>query len=159
MSSSAAARNRSSPMTVEQIHREMGPVYFRKAFRMTYESFCNLHDQLQGRIIHLRATRNTVPESVSSSTTTTTTTSTTTPPDESTPTKICLAIALRCLAGGEPCDLMSIYALSYSAVMSSWVVVVQAMNETKDFNCLSPTESKALKRMVQRYNEATSHLG
>ena len=36
--------------SVESIYRGMGDKYFRRAYRMNYESFCNLHDKLEDGI-------------------------------------------------------------------------------------------------------------
>jgi hypothetical protein len=37
--------------TVEEIYQCLGPVYFRRAYRMGYESFLKLHDKLAPEII------------------------------------------------------------------------------------------------------------
>ena len=37
--------------TVEEIYQCLGPVYFRRAYRMTYESFLKLHEKVAPKII------------------------------------------------------------------------------------------------------------
>jgi len=37
--------------TVEEIYECLGPVYFRRAYRMSYESFLKLHDKVAPEII------------------------------------------------------------------------------------------------------------
>ena len=38
--------------SVEEIYESLGPTYFRRAYRMTYESFLKLHQKLQEGILH-----------------------------------------------------------------------------------------------------------
>lgn len=40
--------------SVEEIYRGMGENYFRRAYRMQYESFCSLHEKLDGAIESFR---------------------------------------------------------------------------------------------------------
>ncbi len=44
--------------SVEEIYECLGPTYFRRAYQVTFESFCILHNKLEAGIIHSLQKRN-----------------------------------------------------------------------------------------------------
>lgn len=143
--------------TVEEVYQCLGPVYFRRAYRMTYESFWILHSKLeQGIRDSLKAIRRPsirrpsvgerrgsayhppppVPNGVIS-------------------TSIRLACAIRYFAGGSPYDLMCKYGISYIEVMRSVWAVVEAINKLQEFHISYPADHETQRQIAAAF-EAVS---
>jgi len=143
--------------TVTQVYNCLGPSYFRKAYRMTFETFWILHAKLRHgiqmqtkelvkdrnakRIVkdpsrkgHGRQTafhfhNGTVHSSVR------------------------LACAIRYFAGGAAYDLMAIYGLSYSEVMNSVWIVVEAINHHDEFIIEYPSDHAKQEEIAAVFRE------
>lgn len=136
--------------TVTEIYNCLGPIYFRRSYRMTFETFWHLHDTLQSGIKHqaeqFAKVRNEKRKKERAADTTSTkksrrnTFATKYFHNGPIHTTTRLACALRYFAGASPYDLMSNYGLSYNAVMDSIWCVVEAINQHRDFDIEYPSQ-------------------
>ena len=140
---SARLRKRQS---IAAIHKMLGPTYFRRAYRMTYESFWILHNKLRngilqalGRIRQEEDEGPPVPNGLIS-------------------TSIRLACALRYFAGGSPYDIVVKFGISHSDVFTSVWAVVDAINSYKDFFIVYPEEHEKQRRIAAEF-KAVSQAG
>ena len=112
---------------VVEVYRNLGSSYFRRAYNMTYESFCHLHHKRSpgikaaARVLRkyqLRGLQSSIskPPPV---------------PNGPIPSSIRLACALRYFAGGSPYDLMSVYGVSHTIILDSVWCVVEAINQLR----------------------------
>ena len=99
--------------SIAEIYNSLGPIYFRRAYRMTYESFWCCHDLLEQEIDNVAAmvrgydrksnnrencSAHPIPNGIISS-------------------SARLGIALRYFAGGSPYDIMVKFGVSHSSVL------------------------------------------
>jgi hypothetical protein len=100
--------------SIPEIYESLGPQYFCRAYQMTYESFCKLHDLLSdGIATAVAATRRQ---------TTTNRKPNCRPPVPNGArilSSVCLGCALRYFAGGAPYDLMVKFGISQQRL---WIV-------------------------------------
>jgi hypothetical protein len=119
--------------TVEEVYECLGPLYFRRAYRMSYASFWKLHNKVAPKIIEAfqqyrryrrkggrKGRKGGVfkPPPI---------------PNGAISTSVRLALALRYFAGGSPYDLMVKYGVSHSSVFDSVWIVVEAIKNQRDF--------------------------
>lgn len=130
--------------SVANVYTCLGDLYFRRAYRMTYETFWTLHDELKDGIKnafneaakirmrlmrrHRRLTRrgnnkNPIPPP---------------PPNGKIDTSVRLACAIRYFAGGSPYDIITIFGISHSEMFNSVWYVVDAINKKKKFDIKYP---------------------
>lgn len=155
---SARPRTRKS---VVDIYNALGPIYFRRAYRMTYESFLELHDELKDGISNAvmkkrrRARRSTTNRDVRHQS-----------PRSHPPipngkpieTSVRLACALRYFAGGSPYDIMVKYGISHTEAIESAWFVVEALNRHRKFFIQYPSDHEEQHRMAAAW-KAKSGVG
>lgn len=131
---------------VDEIYKILGPTYFRRAYRMTYKSFCSLHDKLEAGINHALARRNSTEGKK--------------PPIPNGPisTRVRLACALRYFAGGSPYDIMVKYGISHTEIFRSVWCVVDAINRVEEFFIVYPDEHEKQRRIAAGF-QAVSQAG
>ena len=128
-------RPRRQRVSLLEVFNLMGPRIFRRAFRMTYDSFWRLHTILvpfirtaaDNKIDYERKGGRSggnyslppIPNGVISP-------------------SIRLGAAIRYFAGGSPYDIMCVFGISYSEVLSSVWIVVDAINQCPQFNISYP---------------------
>jgi hypothetical protein len=129
--------------SIESLYEEMGDQMFRRAYRMTYQTFIELHRLLEPEIerIHKeykenrerrRKERRSERKRI----------------DKTrwkrfvhnglTPTTTRLAIALRYFAGGSFYDLAPLFGVGLSDTICSIWLVVEAVHKTEEFNLVFP---------------------
>jgi len=129
---------------VMEVYRNLGPSYFRRAYRMTYESVCHLHHKLSPGIkaavrvlrkYQLRGLQSSIskPPPV---------------PNGPIPTSIRLACALRYFAGGSPYNLMSVYGVSHTIILDNVWCVVEAVNQLHEFHIEYPKSATEQKKIA-----------
>ncbi len=160
--------------TVEDIYKCLGDTYFRRAYRMSYESFWVLHEKLQARISHAAIESENWKKKEGTQQN---------QHDQENPTvrkqgnreakkqanylpppvpngHICtsvrLACALRYFAGASPYDLMVQYGLSYAAVLNGVWYVVDAINRHSEFFISYPADHSKQLRIAAEFCEASS---
>ena len=140
--------------SVVEVYQNIGPNYFRRAYRMTYYCFCRLHMKLKYGIREtarrLQKYRNRglrggnyVPPPI---------------PNGPVTTSVRLACALRYIAGGSPYDIMSVYGVSHTIVLDSVWCVVDAVNQLPNFHIEYP-RSRAEQMKIAKGFEETSDVG
>ena len=118
--------------TVDDIYQCLGPIYFRRAYRMSYESFWQLHDLLSPAMKDVASSvRRYIPKRHSYKSPPV--------PNGNISTSVRLGIALRYFAGGSPYDIMVKYGVSHSSMFESVWIVVEAVNATKSFDISYPS--------------------
>ena len=166
----ARARKRRS---VEDIFKCLGPIYFRRAYRMSYESFLELHSKLKVGIEQVMATttalkKKRLVEEAGGATTTPKLKKGNHQPKKGSPnyklppvtngsiaTSIRLACTLRYLAGGSPLDLMVQYGISHTEVHNSVWYVIEAINRLTEFHISYPSNAAEQKRIAAEFEEAS----
>ena len=131
-----ATHRRRIRRTVHEIYLSLGPIYFRRAYRMSYESFCTLHSKLKDGIMLAMKSSSYYqrkggrkggkfqPPPI---------------PNGAVSTSVRLACALRYYSGGSPYDLMGKYGVSHALIFDSIWHVVEAINNHPDFAISYPS--------------------
>ena len=126
---------------VNAIYRELGPTYFRRAFRMTLIDFKHLFGLLRNDI-H-RVMKDSDRKNC---------------PNGRIPLASRLGIALRYFAGGCPYDLMIVFGVSHTEVYDSATYVIEAINSSENFKLEYP-DSHEKQREIAAGFEALSEAG
>ncbi|KAL3799112.1 LOW QUALITY PROTEIN: hypothetical protein HJC23_002240 [Cyclotella cryptica] len=107
---------------VHDIYLCLGAKDFQRAYHMTYQSFCKLHQKVR----HVGGRRDNQPE-----------------PPPITNGKIGSAVwlgcALRYFSGGSPCDIMVKYSLPHKEVMNSVWYIIEVINKNREWYTTYPT--------------------
>jgi hypothetical protein len=140
-------------ISMPEVFNSMGPRIFRRAFRMTLDSFWRLHSIL---LPHIRTAadatsgyerkggRNGGNYSL--------------PPIPNGPitSSIRLGAALRYFAGGSAYDITCVFAISYSEVLSSVWIVVDAINNCSDFDISYPKTIEEQRSIAAGFESASA---
>ena len=141
--------------SIHDVYTWMGESIFRCAFRMTYDSFWRLYDLLFPHIItvmerssrvyyHQRGGRcggNHLP-----------------PPVRNGPITLSmrLGMALRYFAGGSSYDIMCVFCVSYSEVLKSVWIIVDAVNVCPEFLISYPSSLEEQRRIAAEFEAAST---
>jgi hypothetical protein len=137
---------------VGKVHRTMGARIFRRAFRMTLTSFWRLHAILFPHIMAAsiavrdyqrkggRVGGNYVLPPI---------------PNGSISSSIRLGAALRYFAGGSPYDIVCVFGISYSEVMSSVWIAVEAINNCPQFKIAYPDSLEEQRKIAAGFEAAS----
>jgi DDE superfamily endonuclease len=121
---------------VSDIMRELGPVYTRRAYRMSEDSFYELHSLLRKllgpRTSEKKKWRNGSPNGIIIST-------------------VRLSIALRYFAGGRPEDIAIVHGVSHSEVFRSVWKVVDAVLECDDLAINFPSDHAKQRELAEGF--------
>lgn len=98
--------------SVAQVSRELGKTYFRRSFRMSYATFCELFRILKADLIRLIDAKK---EERS--------------PNGPISPQVRLACGIRFFAGGDAYDIACMFGISHSSVFKSIDFVIDAVNE------------------------------
>eukprot|EP00970_Alexandrium_tamarense_P016947 scaffold7881_cov103-Alexandrium_tamarense.AAC.1 len=148
--------------TVEQIYQCLGDIYFRRAYRMSWLSFWQLHDKLCGPIeetvakaakIRKEARRKEKRKrGVGRSNNLNPTPPL--PPNGTISTSVRLACALRYYAGGSVYDIISSYSISHTELFQSVWYVVDAVNAS--FNIKYPRNHDEQKKIAADFKAVSA---
>ena len=141
--------------SVADVYNLMGESIFRRAFRMTYDSFWRLHVILTPHISDITAkTRRYEKKGGRQGG------KFSLPPTHNGPitSSMRLGAAIRYFAGGSPYDIMCSFHISYSEVLVSVWIVVDAINACPRF-CIKYPESLEEQRRIAAEFEAASTPG
>lgn len=139
--------------SVRSHYISMGPTYFRRAYRMEYQSFWKLHDMLEAGIESARLTYrgytlkggreggSYLPPP---------------PPNGRIEGSVRLACALRYFAGGSPYDIMAKYGVSYSEMLLSVWYVVEAVNGLRQLDIRYPESAEDQKKIAKEFERVSS---
>lgn len=146
---SARKRVRNS---VANIHSCLGPIYFRRAYRMSYASFWRLHDQLETLIEDVAAkVRGYSPKGENGERAY----SSPPIPNGIISSSVRLAIALRYFSGGSPYDIMVKYGVSHTSVFESVWMVVEAVNVCEQMKITYPSDVEEQKKIARGFRDAS----
>lgn len=126
-------------MTIQEIHDCLGPLFFRRAYRMSSGAFWVLRDRLKDGILLYDSARRGgvvlvgVPQEEEDERRDNRKNNRPPITNGPIPPSTRLACALRYFAGASPYDLMSTFGVSYTAVLDSVWSVVHAVNTLPDF--------------------------
>jgi hypothetical protein len=146
----AQCRMRESVLDVFNL---MGPRIFRRAFRMTFDSFWRLHSILLPHILTAidensgyvrKGGRGGGKYSL--------------PPVPNGPIapSVRLGAALRYFAGASPYDIMCVFKISYSEVLTSVWIVVDAINKCPQFEICYPDTLEAQRKIAAGFEAAST---
>ena len=151
--------------SVESIFLCLGDAYFRRAYRMSYDSFCRLSDKLKSEIEAAheqamkkrrkqrrrrnRARLGAIRKRLNN------------PPLPPVPNgKICtsirLACALRYFCGGCPYDVMPMYGVSHTEVLESVWYVVEATNKVEEWFIVYPSDHNVQHNIAAEFKAVSS---
>ena len=133
----------------QQRDRGLGETYFRRAYRMHYESFWCLHEKLEDGIESARLKSRGYEKKGGRAGG-----NYSLPPVRNGPitTSVRLACALRFFAGGSPYDIMGKYDISHSQMMESVWYVVEAVNNIDEFKIEYPESAEEQEKIAQEFN-------
>ena len=153
--SGARKRKRRS---VQEIFDCLGPAYFRRAYRMTYDSFWVLHGKI-GDLIRKFAAQG-VSGQMGKRTGLRVGAAGTPPPVPNGPisSSARLGIAIRYFAGGDPVDMMVNYGVGFKDVFVSVWSVVMAVNRCTEFYISYP-QSRVEQMKIADDFRAVSSVG
>ncbi|KAG7363561.1 DDE superfamily endonuclease [Nitzschia inconspicua] len=138
--------------SVQDVYECLGPTYFHRAYRMSYESFWILHDKLRDGIEEaLKEKQTKVPDEGGKL-------HNRAPPIPNGPicSSVRLACAIRYFAGGSPYDISVMYGLSYSTTMSCVWAVVDAINHHKEFFIEYPESHDEQRSIAEGFKKAST---
>lgn len=124
--------------TIDQIYRDLGPIYFKRAFRMTYSNFTTLLTIVKPYL-----------------------TSVTRHPTEPCPhapngfisESIRLACAIRYFAGGDPYDLQQVFGISHTSVHLSVAYSIEAINMVPEFRIAYPEKHREQANIAEGFRK------
>jgi hypothetical protein len=140
-------------LSVVDQYLAMGPQYFRRAYRMEYESFWKLHELLEEGIERARLNQRGyeakggreggmyLPPPT---------------PNGKIESSVRLACALRYFAGGSPYDIMGKYHIAYSEVLASVWYVVETVNELQMFDIKYPESAEEQRKIAREFQVVSS---
>jgi hypothetical protein len=135
---------------IEEVYGCLGSSYFRRAYRMSYQSFWTLHSKLEREIQNATERHGRTPSGSFNL-------SNAPPPpvpNGTISTSVRLAVAIRYFAGGSPYDLCGFFGKSHSSVhgldhIPTSVrfydgIVTDTMNQAQKWHIASPIKGKSL---------------
>ena len=130
-------------VTIEQSYQRLGPLGFRRLYRMHYESFCKLHLLLDDGIERVLERRRSLNLPTSSDPRNRANMVEPPIPNGPIPTSLRLGIAIRFFKGCPSYDIHEIFGVSHAAVIDSIWTVVQAINQHPAFRLEYPADHQA----------------
>ncbi|GFH55587.1 hypothetical protein CTEN210_17841 [Chaetoceros tenuissimus] len=116
------------------IYREMGELYFRRAYRMSYTSFRLLFREIK-QVLYEKLYKTEGREA----------------PNGRIPLDSRLGIGVRYFAGGDPYDISISYGVSHSSVFDTVDAVVDAINSHDRFKIMFPTDHDEQRRIAAEF--------
>jgi hypothetical protein len=139
--------------SVQEVYMFIGDLYFRRAYRMSYESFRRLHKLLATGINRacLKLRRYILKGGQKGG-------KFKLPPIRNgrISTSVCLACALRYFGGGSTYDLVGVYEISHTDVMDSVWHVVDAVNNYSKFSIAYPSSVEGQKKNAAGFQKAST---
>jgi DDE superfamily endonuclease len=129
---------------VDDVYKELGSIYFRRAYRMEYKNFQLLAQMLTPLIIKVSGKKQNSNKYAPNGIIT---------PD------VRLACALRWFAGGSAYDIMTTYGISHTETINSIWYVVDAVNHHASFNIEYPKDYNQQQLIAEGfYNVSSAHF-
>jgi DDE superfamily endonuclease len=139
----------------EQSYERLGPAGFRRAYRMTYESFCKLHELLEEGI--KRNIRRLRPSTATGNDTRNRSNMKPPPvPNGPITTSMRLLVALRFFKGCPSFDIHELFGMSHAAVTQSIWIVVQAINDFAPFHLEYPSDHNQQQAIAESFRQVST---
>jgi DDE superfamily endonuclease len=143
--------------SIESIYHEIGDELFRRAYRMTYPTFLELHRLLEPEILRIHKVYQediTIRRKEKRSETKRIDVKTWKRfvPNGSIPTSTRLAIALRYFAGGSLYDIAPLFGVGRSDALRSVWMVVEAVHRTEVFNLVFPADHDTQRELARQFS-------
>lgn len=140
-------------ISVLEVYTSMGPRVFRRAFRMTFDSFWHLYSILSTHISTAALEgRNYVPKGGRDGGNY----SLPPIPNGEIPSNVRLGAAIRYFAGGSPYDIMCVFGISYSEVLTSVWIVVEAIHKCPQFEISYPEGVEEQREIAAGFEAAST---
>ena len=130
--------------SVEDIYNELGPMYFRRAYRMQHSTFKALADEICPYVIDASGQKGGPKRFV---------------PNGPISPDVRLACAIRWFAGGSAYDLMTTYGIDHSDTIRSYWYVVDAINSHPKFKIEYYPKNHDKQRQIASGFEKVSRAG
>lgn len=127
--------------SVQDIYDELGDAYFRRAYRMKFETFNRLASMLSQFIITASGKKQNSRNYL---------------PNGAILPEVRLACALRWFAGGSVYDIMTTYGIGHTDVLSSCWYVVDAINRHPNMNIMYPDDHTEQYSIAEGFREVSS---
>ena len=139
--------------SIAEVYGWMGERIFRRAFRMSYDSFWRLHSVLLPHILTITERAQTYQKKGGRQGG-----NFSFPPirNGEISASMRLGAALRYFAGGSPYDIMCVFCISYSEVLKSVWVLVDAINHCPQFHISYPASLEDQRRIASEFNSAST---
>jgi hypothetical protein len=131
-------------VSVRDIYRQLGPTFFRRAYRMSYGLFRQLSKMLHMNMLEVMGRTQLLEPNYRYI------------PNGSIGMSVRLACAIRYFAGGSPYDLMTTYQISYSVVMRSVWFVVHAINCHSDLAIQYPEDHTEQQKIADGFKDVSA---
>jgi len=126
--------------SVRDIYKELGKVYFRRAYRMKYRTFTSLANELRPYIIQASGQKGGAPYI----------------PNGPISPDVRLACAIRWFAGGSVYDIITTYGIGHTDTTNSWWYVVDAINRHPKFKIVYPDNHDEQRAIAQGFYDVSS---
>jgi DDE superfamily endonuclease len=123
---------------VEDIYEQLGPTYFKRAYRMKYSSFKKLARKLHHGIMRVSGKNHFSRNYIHNGPIT---------------PSVRLACALRYFAGGSPYDIMMTYHIGHCDTISSIRYVIDAINAHPDFEIMYPASHDEQRAIAEGFRK------
>lgn len=145
--------------SVRDIYLCLGDQYFRRAYRMSYQSFCKLHEELKDGIkkahkvaLERRKKQRRALQRQRRGTRRRLNNPPLPPiPNGNIHTSVRLASSLRYFSGGSPYDVMPQYGISHTEVLDSVWYVVESTNKVEEWYITYPTDHNEQLRLAYEF--------
>ena len=157
--------------SVSDVFECLGPQYFRRAYRMSYESFCKLHEELKEGIEKAYKAHNNrikarklkkkfeqmseVKKKYYSNVSGVRKFKLPPVPNGRIDSSVRLACAIRYFAGGSPYDLVPLYGIAYAEFFFSLWYVVEAINNHTPFFIQYPDDVDKQLKIAKEFEEVS----
>jgi hypothetical protein len=140
-------------ISVLEVYTSMGPRVFRRAFRMKFDSFWHLYSILSTHISTATLEgRNYVPKGGRDGGNY----SLPPIPNGEIPSNVRLGAAICYFAGGSPYDIMCVFGISYSEVLMSVWIVVEAIHKCPQFEISYPEGVEEQREIAAGFEAAST---
>ncbi len=121
--------------SVTQVYRELGRTYFRRSFRMSFETFSNLFKVIKVDLIRVVNARSDGKSSPNGKITLT----------------VRLACGIRFFAGGDAYDIACMFGISHTSVFDSVDYVIEAVNQCKALDLEFPSDHEKQREIANGF--------
>jgi DDE superfamily endonuclease len=126
-------------ISMHEIYNELGPAYFKRAYRMSYETFCKLSNKLHAAIANFARKPGSSPLFSRRG------------PNGLITPSVRLGCALRYFAGGSPYDIMTSMGIGRADISRSVWFVVDAINQRADMDIIYPKDHDAQQQIAKEF--------